>query len=99
MIGEEWRLKNHCKGYHEEENEGFLKYEEMPPEPIYKNFQEYLEGSAENLVFDPQKKTNKSGRRPKNPINIDELLESIEKKVVTDNDEKNQKERESNTNM
>ena len=59
MIGEEWRLKNHCKVYHEEENEGFLKFEKMPPKPIYKNFQEYLEGSAENLVFDPLRKENK----------------------------------------
>ena len=38
MIGEGGRLKKHCKVYHEDENNGFLKYGEIPPKPIYLNF-------------------------------------------------------------
>ena len=52
MIGEGGRLKKHCNIYHDGENNGFLKYGEIPPKPIYINFDKYLEGSAEHLVFD-----------------------------------------------
>ena len=73
MKGEGARLNKHCKLYHEDEDKGFLKYGEIPPKPIYLNFDEYLKGSAESLVFDPQVKTNKSGR-PKDLHKIDKII-------------------------
>ena len=71
---------------------------EIPPEPIYLNFDRYLEGSDVDLILGTQVKLNKGGR-PKDNDKIDKLIESIENKLKTDNDEKNQKERESNTNI
>ena len=53
----------------------------------------YLEGSADKLVFDPLVKENKSGR-PKNLERIDKLIETIENKIITEKEEKNQKEKE-----
>ena len=98
MIGDAIKLKKHCNVYHYE-NKGFLKYGESPQEPIYCNFNSYLKGSAETLVFDPWVKKNKRGRPPKDPQKIDNIIKEIDHKLTIENDEKNQKERELNTNV
>ena len=52
MIGEAQRLANHCRGYHAGENNGFLKFDEFPPFPIYPDFKKYLMGHTYTLVAD-----------------------------------------------
>ena len=98
MVNEARKLKKHCNHYHDGENKGFLVHGEIPPEPIYLNFDRYLEGSDVDLILGTQVKLNKGGR-PNDNDKIDKLIESIENKLKTDNDEKNQKERELNTNI
>lgn len=98
MVNEARKLKKHCNYYHDGENKGFLLHGETPPKPIYLNFDRYLEGSDVDLILGTQVKLNKGGR-PNDNDKIDKLIESIENKLKTDNDEKNQKERESNTNI
>ena len=98
MVNEARKLKKHCNHYHDGENKGFLVHGEIPPQPIYLNFDRYLEGSDVDLILGTQVKLNKGGR-PNDNDKIDKLIESIENKLKTDNDEKNQKERESNTNI
>ena len=54
-----------------------------------------------DLILGTQVKLNKGGRLKDNDkiAKVDKLIESIENKLKTDNDEKNQKERELNTNI
>ena len=66
MIGEAGRLVNHCRVHHADSNKGFLKFDEMPPFPIYLNFESYLKGHADTLVGDSELKKNKSGRKRNN---------------------------------
>ena len=101
LVNEARKLKNHCNHYHDGENKGFLLHGEIPPKPIYLNFDRYLEGSDVDLILGTQVKLNMGGRPKDNDkiAKVDKLIESIENKLKTDNDEKNQKERELNTNI
>ena len=49
----------------------------MPPNPVYSNFKEYLNGDAETLVKDPNVHKEKRGRKP-NDAQIDKIIEEIQ---------------------
>ena len=77
ITGEAKRLENHCRVHHEGSNKGFLKFDELPPSSIYKNFTKYLMGHADQLVPDPELQQNKRGRKPGN-TKVDKIIEQME---------------------
>ena len=64
MHAEGRKLDDHCRVHHEKCNNGFLMHGNMPPNPVYSNFEEYLNGNAETLVKDPNVHKDKRGRKP-----------------------------------
>ena len=76
MHGEARRIKDHCRVHHEDKNDGFLKFNKLPPNPVYDNFKAYFEGHADRLVLNTERYKEKRGNKEDNAL-VDRIIEQI----------------------